>query len=306
MTVPAALASYVDDDEDLDSMTIDYGSAVKEGEATDEKEESTVASASSTETDLLKPPSQPSSRPPSDLRPSPSEVSVKPRGLVSYGDDDETDEDDSDLELDSDIPLSKDPSGSEFESVIAASSAGSGSPSSLIDTEIKEPSTSSSTVSARYADVRLPPEPQGRCSKSLQEKIARMIDKQEREGWNLNEHVQRKKEFRNPSIYEKLISYIGIEEHGTNYPKHLYDPSIWGPESFYDSLAKTQKEYHDKKEKEKAKRAHVEFISGVKKPPTSSSSTITSASAAGASASAVAVATEKRSKWDMGPPSRPK
>ena len=38
------------------------------------------------------------------------------------------------------------------------------------------------------------------------------------------------------SIYEKLIEFCGIDEKGTNYPPELYDPSIWGKESFYDCL----------------------------------------------------------------------
>ena len=38
------------------------------------------------------------------------------------------------------------------------------------------------------------------------------------------------------SIYEKLIEFCGIDEKGTNYPPELYDPSIWGKESFYDAL----------------------------------------------------------------------
>lgn len=40
------------------------------------------------------------------------------------------------------------------------------------------------------------------------------------------------------SIYEKLIEFCGIDEKGTNYPPELYDPSIWGKESYYDALGK--------------------------------------------------------------------
>lgn len=35
----------------------------------------------------------------------------------------------------------------------------------------------------------------------------------------MNYIIQRKKEFRNPSIYEKLIQFCAIDELGTNYPK---------------------------------------------------------------------------------------
>ena len=114
-------------------------------------------------------------------------------------------------------------------------------------------------------DVKLPPEPEGRCSRSLQDKIIKMLEKKHRGKLSLNEHVQKKKDFRNPSIYEKLVLYCGIDETGTNYPRHLYNPSSWGPESYYDALAKAQKEAHEKKEKEKHKRAHVEFVTATKK-----------------------------------------
>ena len=40
----------------------------------------------------------------------------------------------------------------------------------------------------------------------------------QRTGANLNDSIQNKKHFRNPSIYEKLINFIGIDEKGTNYP----------------------------------------------------------------------------------------
>ena len=66
-----------------------------------------------------------------------------------------------------------------------------------------------------------------------------------------NEHDERKKDFRNPSIYEKPMSYYSIDEYGTNYPRNLFNPSSWGVDSYFDRLAKAQKEAHEKKEKEK-------------------------------------------------------
>ena len=96
------------------------------------------------------------------------------------------------------------------------------------------------------SDSLLPPEPKGSCSKKLQEKVAKMYKKKMETGLNINENIQRKKEFRNPrcdnskdylkksmkvivfchvtlllscfSIYEKLIEFVEIDEKGTNYP----------------------------------------------------------------------------------------
>ena len=148
---------------------------------------------------------------------------------------------------------------------------------------------------AAPANILLPPEPEGRCSKQLQEKVAAMLEKKRINGLNLSEYVERKKDFRNPSIYEKLIAFIGIDEHGTNYPQKLYNPDLWGPESHYDELARKQKEYHQQKEKEKhqKQRTNVEFVSGTKKTATTTTAPTTTSTASSAAAS------EKKSKWDQ-------
>lgn len=115
---------------------------------------------------------------------------------------------------------------------------------------------------------QLPPEPTGRCSNKLQEKIIDLLEKKHRKNLDLNTNIQNRKDFRNPSIYKKLLSYLNLDETGSNYPKSLFDPTCWTEESYYENLSKVQKEAYEKKEKEKAKQArtHVEFLSGTKKP----------------------------------------
>lgn len=51
-------------------------------------------------------------------------------------------------------------------------------------------------------------------------------------GMDMNKLIQERKEFRNPSIYEKLIQYCDINELGTNYPPEIYDPLQWGKFNF--------------------------------------------------------------------------
>ena len=65
----------------------------------------------------------------------------------------------------------------------------------------------------------LPPEPPGKCPSDLQDKISRLHEKMLREGIDMNFSIQQRKQFRNPSLYEKLIDHLDIEELGTNYPK---------------------------------------------------------------------------------------
>ena len=231
---------------------------------------------------------------PSSIELSKPPVRITP--LVSYarGDESESDSDESDREEEFDLNVLY-TTKAKLQEQLANSTPNEGlSPASLAEeTEIiAEESNDSRLSSANLIDqVGLPPEPEGRCSRSLQEKIARMLEKKRLGKLSLNEHVQRKKDFRNPSIYEKLVSYCSIDEYGTNYPRNLFNPSSWGVESYYDALAKAQKEAHEKKEKEKHKKGQVEFIKATKKI------------IAGGSAVAVQGADEKQktSKWDSKP-----
>lgn len=106
-------------------------------------------------------------------------------------------------------------------------------------------------------DVQLPPEPTGRCSNELQDKINKLNDKMVNSRLDMNRTIQQRKEFRNPSIYEKLIQFCSINEFGTNYPPEIYDPIRWGPESYYEELAKVQKAEMDRREKERKEKTKV-------------------------------------------------
>jgi hypothetical protein len=75
------------------------------------------------------------------------------------------------------------------------------------------------------------------------------MKKKQEYGYDMNLVIQRKKMFRNPSIYEKLIQFCEIDETGTNLPKDLYDGHLFGKESYYDELAKVQKMDMEKREK---------------------------------------------------------
>ncbi|WAR03102.1 S30BP-like protein [Mya arenaria] len=118
-------------------------------------------------------------------------------------------------------------------------------------------SLSRAMVNKSFDEIELPPEPPTKCSKQLQDKIASLYERKIQEGLNLNNNIQNRVDFRNPSIYEKLIEFCGIDEKGTNYPPELYDPSIWGKESFYDALDKAQKQDMEKREKEKKERTKM-------------------------------------------------
>lgn len=114
--------------------------------------------------------------------------------------------------------------------------------------------------------VTIPPEPAGQCPAELQEKISNLYRKME-SGLDMNLHIQQRKEFRNPSIYEKLIQFCSINEMGTNYPPDRFDPLKWGKDSHYEELARIQKNEMDKLEKARKEKTKIEIVTGTAKRP---------------------------------------
>ncbi|MED6249405.1 SAP30-binding protein, partial [Ataeniobius toweri] len=149
--------------------------------------------------------------------------------------------------------------------------------------------------------IRIPPEPQGRCSSQLQEKISKLYERKLHGDFDTNSHIQKKKEFRNPSIYEKLIQFCGIDELGTNYPKDMFDSHGWSEDSYYEALAKAQKVEMDKLEKAKKERTKIEFVTATKKG-TNPSSTAASTTSSSTTTTATADAQKRKSKWDSAIP----
>ncbi|XP_049715971.1 SAP30-binding protein isoform X4 [Elephas maximus indicus] len=159
----------------------------------------------------------------------------------------------------------------------------------------------------------------------LQDKIQKLYERKIKEGMDMNYIIQRKKEFRNPSIYEKLIQFCAIDELGTNYPKDMFDPHGWSEDSYYEALAKAQKIEMDKLEKAKKERTKaycrdvsaapgdrscpspvragttsswIEFVTGTKKGTTTNATATTTTTAS----TAVADAQKRKSKWDSAIP----
>lgn len=63
-------------------------------------------------------------------------------------------------------------------------------------------------------DGLIPPEPAGLCSAELQDKIVKLYEKMQNQQMDMNAMIQKRKDFRNPSIYEKLIQFCGLNELG--------------------------------------------------------------------------------------------
>ncbi|NXB76309.1 S30BP protein, partial [Donacobius atricapilla] len=126
-------------------------------------------------------------------------------------------------------------------------------------------------------EIKIPPEPPGRCSNQLQDKIEKLYERKMKEGMDINYIIQKKREFHNPTIYEKLIQLCSIDEIGTNYPKDMFDPHSWSEDSYYESLAKAQNIEMDKLVKAKKEYTKIEFVTGTKKGTTTSAASTTTA-----------------------------
>ncbi|NXT61133.1 S30BP protein, partial [Chaetops frenatus] len=139
----------------------------------------------------------------------------------------------------------------------------------LAEVEERDPQEAVASFSERVwimsPEIKIPPEPPGRCSNQLQDKIKKLYERKMKEGMDMNYIIQRKKKFLNPSIYEKLIQFCSIDEIGTNYPKDMFDPHSWSEDSYYEALAKAQKIEMDKLEKAKKECTKIEFVTGTKK-----------------------------------------
>ncbi|XP_016095991.1 SAP30-binding protein-like [Sinocyclocheilus grahami] len=171
------------------------------------------------------------------------------------------------------------------------------------EVEVKDPNELVAQFSEKVRnmspdEIRIPPEPPGRCSSHLQENIFKLYERKLHGDFDTNSHIQKKKEFRNSSIYEKLIQFCGIDELGTNYPKDMFDPHGLSEDSYYEALAKAQKVEMDKLEKAKKEKTKIEFVTGTKKGSTTNSAAVATNTTTASSTDAQ----KRKSKWDSAVP----
>ncbi|KAH8860233.1 SAP30-binding protein [Schistosoma japonicum] len=161
--------------------------------------------------------------------------------------------------------------------------------------------------------VQLPPEPTGHCSMVLQERVERAVRRMRLDiSYDPNRAIQDNKAFRNPSIYEKLIDFLKIDEKGTNFSTDIYDPYRWSPQSYYEELAKVQNREIDRlmKIQKELKKSEVNTTSAnnmcgnaPKNSNSISADTDKPNTTSGGSVLTGYIEPRKPSKWDSGIPS---
>nr|AEE63429.1 unknown [Dendroctonus ponderosae] len=169
---------------------------------------------------------------PSSIRSSPSVPTTRVAKLVSYHDDNIASDDE--VEIEDEPPQEK-----------------------VVENDkdkLQEP-----VNNADDEDMMIPGEPPGSCSADLQDKLAKLYEKMQTQQMDMNSVIQKRKDFRNPSIYEKLIQFCELNELGTNYPPTIYDPLKWSKESYYEELSDVQRA--DMERREKARRSKLDLVS---------------------------------------------
>ncbi|XP_023315017.1 SAP30-binding protein [Trichogramma pretiosum] len=162
-------------------------------------------------------------------------------------------------------------------------------PNELADPQ--SPHIQEEVISDNEADaygVVIPPEPAVKCPSELQDKILNLYKRMESGRSDMNKIIQHRKDFRNPSIYEKLIQFCSINELGTNFSSDRFDPFKWGKESFYEELTKQQKIEMEKLEKARKEKTKIEIVSGTAKRPNPTPITVLDDEAK-----------KRKSKWDQ-------
>ena len=66
----------------------------------------------------------------------------------------------------------------------------------------------------------LPPEPEGEADPALTKRLADW----RASGFNPTQQIRQNREFANPQILQKIVEYFSIDDIGSCYPTHIFDP----------------------------------------------------------------------------------
>uniref|UniRef100_A0A0N5ASS3 SAP30-binding protein n=1 Tax=Syphacia muris TaxID=451379 RepID=A0A0N5ASS3_9BILA len=94
-------------------------------------------------------------------------------------------------------------------------------------------------------EVVLPPTPPGRCSPKLEQRFEAYF-KRKSAGVDLNLMIKKRRDFKNPSMYEQLIEKFHVDELGSNFNPRVFDPHEFSDDCFYDNIGTMQKELMEK------------------------------------------------------------
>merc|ERR1712060_849803 len=82
----------------------------------------------------------------------------------------------------------------------------------------------------------VPPSPPGEPDPELVERVQYLHDLRKR-GRSIRDYIQGSRDWSNPYILERVIKVFELDEHGSNYPKDIFDPARVAehPSDYYDA-----------------------------------------------------------------------
>lgn len=86
-----------------------------------------------------------------------------------------------------------------------------------VDAVAEEPAVKRARTEQRPV---VPSEPPGEADSELTIRLAQFREK----GYNPTQHIRQNREFANPQLLQKIVDYFEIDDIGSCYPKHLFNP----------------------------------------------------------------------------------
>lgn len=124
--------------------------------------------------------------------------------------------------------------------------------------------------------------PAGSVDEAIAAQVQQLINARAK-GRDVNQAINARRNYKNPSMYAKFIDTCDIDETGTNCPVALFNPKQWTSADAYDALEKR----HKAKSSNSAPRAEIHFVK----------SKVASKTETGAG---VSRPRKRGSKWDKG------
>ncbi|KAH7568764.1 hypothetical protein JRO89_XS06G0046400 [Xanthoceras sorbifolium] len=121
------------------------------------------------------------------------------------------------------------------------------------------------TEEADPLDKFLPPPPKLKCSEELQRKIDKFLGLK-RIGKSFNAEVRNRKDYRNPDFLLHAVRYQDIDQIGSCFSKHVFDPHGYEQSDYYEEIEADMKREKERKDQENKKNQKVEFIPGGVQP----------------------------------------
>ena len=110
----------------------------------------------------------------------------------------------------------------------------------------------------------IPPSPPGSPPAKTLAKFAQFLELK-KQGVHFNEKLAKSSALKNPSLFQKLTKFAGIDEqeqYTAALPKEVYDPSAFPSWAYKEELAKSQQEVQKKKEEDRMRvqREGLDFV----------------------------------------------